>query len=151
MENFSGNLSRIGQSDKTEASLYGQGKVSPECLALNIVRIKDSFPKLGNGWYRQLEHFLDSENFTDQRLNDAVENLIKTSVYPEPTIANILGYDKKIKIFTWDELGKISCDYSPNARQAFWNQYSIIKIEDQTRYVLKEYVKYFSNNGKNEA
>lgn len=141
MENFSNNSLEITPEDKAEVSLYGDGKVSPECLALNIVRLKDSFPKLENGWYRQLQRFIEAERFTDKRFDDAVDNLIKTCVYPEPTIASLLGYDKKAKLYTWFELGNISKDYSPEARGIFWSQYVFIKHLD--RYVDKIYANYF--------
>jgi hypothetical protein len=59
-------LSEITPKDRAEVSLYGDGKVTPECLALNIVRLKDSFPKLENGWYRQLQRFLEAERFNAQ-------------------------------------------------------------------------------------
>ena len=134
---------KVTPENKAEISLYGEGKVSPECLALNIVRLKDSFPKLENGWYRQLQHFLETERFTDNRFNDAVENLIKTCVYPEPTIATVLGWDKKIKTYTWNELGEISKDYSPEARGIFWQQYAVVKFGEQDRYVLKEYQHFY--------
>lgn len=87
---------------------------------------------------------LNEERFTDQRFIDATNNLIKTCQYPEPTIANILGYDKKIKIYTWGELAKISSDYGPGARKRFWEQYGAVKITEQTRYVLKEFTHHFT-------
>ena len=143
MGNFSDSLLKLTPENR-EVSLYGEGKVSPECLALNIVKLKDAFPKLENGWYRQLQRFLETERFTDNRFNDAVENLIKTCLYPEPTIATVLGWDKKIKSYTWNELGEISKDYSPDARKKFWEQYVVVKIGDQNKYVLKEYQHFFT-------
>lgn len=82
---------------------------------------------------------LDEEKFTDKKLTDAVKNLIKTCQYPEPTIANILGYDKRIKAYTWDELAIISNNYSPGMRERFWQQYLIVNISEQKKYILKEY------------
>lgn len=95
---------------------------------------------------------LDEEKFTDKKLTDAVRNLIKTCQYPEPTIANILGYDKRIKIYTWHELAQMSNDYSPDQRRIFWENYTAIEYEERRadqafsypkRYVLKEYAKFF--------
>ncbi|NWF87918.1 MAG: hypothetical protein HXY50_00485 [Ignavibacteriaceae bacterium] len=129
---------------ESEISLYGHGKVSIKVLTECVIKLKKSFPKLPIGFYDVLEQLLDEEKFTDKRLIDATNNLIKTCQYPEPTIANILGYDKKIKIYTWDELAKISCDYGPEARKRFWDQYGAIKISEQSRYVLKEFMHHFT-------
>jgi hypothetical protein len=138
--NFSEQLSNAEQP-KNELSLYGEGRVSAECFALNIVKLKQAFPELPNGFYDLLETMLDEEKFTNQRLDDSVKNLIKTCVYPKPTIANILGYDKRAILYTWDELGKISSDYSPEARKRFWSQY--VLVQNLNRYVDKIYANYF--------
>ena len=109
------------QPENREISLYGQGKVTSKCLALNIVKLKQSFPKLPDGWYVVFEEMLDGEGFTDERLNDAVRNLIKTCIYPEPTIANIIGYDKKIKRYTHNDILETTKDYSVQQRGIFWD------------------------------
>jgi len=92
-----------GRQDR-EVSLYGEGNVSAETFTIGAARIKQAFPKLPIGWYKILETMIDEENFTDKRFADSVNNLIKTCPFPEPTIANILGYDKKVKIYTYNEV-----------------------------------------------
>ena len=89
--------------DKKEISLYGEGEVSSKVLANCFIDLQQAFPKLPVGWYNILEKLLDTEKFTDKRLMDATNNLIKTCIYPEPTIANILGYDKKMRLYTYEE------------------------------------------------
>ena len=65
---------------------------------------------------------IDIEEFTDQRLADATLNLIKTCPYPEPTIANILSYDKVQKLYTYEQLQWMSKDMSKESAKKFWSR-----------------------------
>jgi len=54
--------------------------------------------------------FMDMlEGFTDDRLRDAVRNVISTCVYPQPTIAQFISFDKRIKVYTYSQYCKL-CD-----------------------------------------
>jgi len=66
-----------------------------------------AFPALPKGFYDVMSEMIQDEGFTDERLNDAVKNVIKTCVYPTPTIANILSWDRRIKLYNYKEV----CDY----------------------------------------
>lgn len=135
--------------ESTEVSIYGKGKVSSKCFADNTILLKKTYPELEKGFYEILNKFLDEENFTDERFTHSVHHLIKTYDFPKPKPANILSYDKKIKILTWDDLAEATNDFSPDSRKRYWDNYSSIKIEGEIRYVLKENAKYFPNNGTN--
>lgn len=133
------NLPQLLQGDlsdsKKEISLYGEGQVSPEALAGCFVDLKKAFPKLSDGWYDLLEKFLDAEKFTDRRLMDATQNLIKNCVYPEPTIANILGFDKLSKLWTYEEALAFSNDFSTERRRIFWDG---LEIHDKEKKLWRE-------------
>lgn len=140
----------IDKKQRNELSVYQSGKVTPEILTMCIAEIKKAFPKLSLGWYDVLEQMLDDEGFSDQRLIDATKILIKTCQYPEPTIANIIGYDRMIKVYLYDELLTIAKDYSPNERGIFLRCFDTIdfygelrwaKKEDITRFNLKKWTK----------
>jgi len=47
---------------------------------------------------------IKEERFCDNRLTDAVKHLIKTCIYPTPTLANLLTYDRRYKLYTYSEL-----------------------------------------------
>lgn len=123
-----------------QLSVYGQGKVSSQTYAACIVDIKKSFPKLLGSWYDVLERMLDEEKFTDKRLIDATKSLIKNCQYPEPTLANIISYDKTIKVYLWEELLTITKDYSPESRREYLNNFIAIDFYGQQRYAKKEEV-----------
>ena len=126
-------LPDVSRENKQEISLYGEGKVSTKVLANCFIDLKKTFPKLPDGWYDILEKMLDEEKFTDKRFIDATKNLIKTCIYPEPTIANILGFDKKQKLYSYDDILEITKDYSAYQRGLFWDS-----LEKQGEFWIKK-------------
>lgn len=123
-----------------KVSIYGCGKVTPEAFGHGVALIKKAFPKLSASWYSVLETMIDEEGFTDDRFKDAVLNLIKTCPYPEPTIANILGFNKEVPVFTRHELQKIhGAAYYPGAKyDPIASEYECVEINGQKRFVCKE-------------
>lgn len=64
------------------------------------------------------------EGFTDERFRDAVHTVIKTCVYPTPTIAQFISFDKRIKTLNYDQFLKL-CD------EGLGNNYKPIKFKDR--------------------
>ena len=118
-------LRDASNENRTEVSVYGEGKVTSRCFAECIIKIKKAFPKLPKGWYDILQDMIDIDNFTDSRLIDATTNLISTCQYPEPTIANILGYDKKKKKYSYDEMLNVTKDFSPEQRLRYTRRFTL--------------------------
>lgn len=128
------------RDNSNEISVYQSGKVTPEVLADGIIMLKKAFPKLPLGWYDVLDTMLDEEKFNNIKFKHAVNNLIKTCPYPEPTIANIIGFDKKVKVYNYQELMKLHAEsYYPGAKEDPVEKYYYrIKINDGFRFVKKE-------------
>ena len=95
---------RLEKGTNKLVSIYGKGKVCGEAFAQGCKRIRAAFSKLPDGWYSVLDEMLDVEGFTDKRFKDAVFNLIKCCKYPEPTIAEIIGFDHSFKLYTYYEM-----------------------------------------------
>lgn len=129
---------QIGLDDNRQISVYEKGEVSAEAFAQGCQKIRSAFPDLPNEWYQILNEAIDEESFTDEKFRNAVWNLIKTCVYKKPTIADLLGYDKTIKIYTYNELWKLYGDqYHPNAkRDPIYEDYVRI-VEPVMGYVRK--------------
>ena len=67
-------------------------------------RLISAFPMLPAAFFDILMDRLKDNNFNDDRLKKAVDNLIDTCIYPTPTIANLVSYDKRIKLYTYSQL-----------------------------------------------
>jgi hypothetical protein len=88
-----------------------------------------AFPKLEKEWHDVFYEMVIEEGMSDERLIAAVNNAIKTIVYPEPTIANFLNYDKKIKLYTYDQKLKLINEVGANVANKL---YLSVKIEGMT-------------------
>lgn len=89
-----------------ELSIY-KGDLTKKGIAENMAFIKAAFPKLDKLYFSILKEMIKDDGFVDERLKDAVKHVIKTCVYPEPTIANFLSYDKNIKVYDYNQYLKL--------------------------------------------
>lgn len=71
-----------------------------------------AFPSLENHFTDLLTESLFRNNFTDDRFNDAVNYVIDNCRYPKPSIADFVGYDKKIKLLTHADMVNGSLDFN---------------------------------------
>jgi|WetSurMetagenome_2_1015567.scaffolds.fasta_scaffold00157_9 hypothetical protein len=106
-----------------EISLY-KGSLSLQNIVQCSVRVKKAFPDLPAEFFEIFQEMIKSEGFTDERLIDAVDNVIKTCVYPKPTIAQFISWDKKIKVHKYPEIIEMLND-DPNA----FDRYKRIELE----------------------
>ena len=97
--------------------------------------ITKAFPQLKDEFFEILNHRLRERKLTDQRLIDAVSHVIDTCVYPTPTVANFLSYDRCIELLTHANL----VDMLSDDRYVF-DRYEPVRIPgiDKPRYARKE-------------
>jgi hypothetical protein len=88
---------------ENEISLY-KGTLSTPCVIQNVAKIKNAFPSLHEGFYEVLSERLVEIGFNDSRLSDAVNHVIDNCVYPTPTIAQFISFDKKVKVFKYPDI-----------------------------------------------
>ena len=48
-----------------------------------------------------------ANQFSDQRMIDSIGYVIDNCLYPTPTIANLISYDRRVKLYTYQEV----CEY----------------------------------------
>lgn len=63
-----------------------------------------SFPTLPNEFYEILSDRIKANGFSDKRLQDSIDYVIDNCVYPTPTIAQFISFDKHIKLYTYDQI-----------------------------------------------
>jgi hypothetical protein len=87
-------------------NIYKGEPVSDECIKEQIRRLQIAFPQCTKEFYAALANrIIDlADEFTDQRLIDAVNHCIDTFKYPQPTAAEILAYNKKINLLTYEQI-----------------------------------------------
>ena len=125
-----------------EISLY-TGELTPKAVVNNIANIKKAFPGLPAGFYDVFTDRIKENGFCDERLRDAVSHVIDNCIYPQPTIAQFISYDKTLKFKTHDQMCK---DESwgtylpvkfPDRPKVIWVHANDIKLYKLNKYVVK--------------
>lgn len=115
----------------TQLSVYS-GELTPENMIMQSGRILNAFPSLSNKFIDILLRRAKEKGFSDKRLTDAVNNVIDTCQYPNPTLANFLSYDKSVKIIDYNQL----CGLVMH-QQVQWESYTRIKVNGSNYYIRK--------------
>jgi hypothetical protein len=115
MEPLRNSLQRSQQSilhqtgNEFALSVY-KGELTVKEVINQEKRLSSSFPNLPASFYDVLMDRLKENHFNDERLKAAVDNLIDTCIYPVPTIANVISFDKTVKVYTYNQI----CDFVMN-------------------------------------
>ena len=131
---------------KESISLYADDPAGVKDIIKAAAVIKKSFPSLPQGFYDVFGDRIRANNFTANRLKDAVTHVIDNCIYPTPTIANFISFDRTVKFKTHDEMCKEAMTYPqvwqqwlpvrfPNMPKTVW-----VFANDIEKYKLTEYV-----------
>lgn len=101
------------------------------------------FPKFNNSTFEVLKDRFKALGFTDERALDSVNNVIDTYEGWDklPNIANFIQFDKKVRLYEYDELLKETNDFSAEAREKHFDKFVFVK--SLKKFVKKDYEKYF--------
>ena len=119
------NLSQELREQISEISIYS-GALNTQCIIECVAKIKKAFPALPIDFYEVFRERIRNTNFSDKRLVDAVNFVIDNCIYPTPTIANFISFDKKYKIYTYEKMLKKLDDYGNDSK--FWDSYKSVLL-----------------------
>ncbi len=71
---------------------------------MQIQRLREVFKHNDDDFYKLLSSRVVVNNFTDKKLKDAVSNAIDTFPYKELNVADIINFDKKLKLYNYEEM-----------------------------------------------
>lgn len=97
-------LTRKG--DHLEMSVYS-GELTKKSVAESFFKLKNAFPNLSKVFFDVFSDRVKEHKFNNDRLKNAVNHVIDNCIYPQPTIAQIISYDKLVKIYTWHDISKM--------------------------------------------
>ena len=66
-----------------------------------------AFPKMGDPFFNLLAERVRANKFTTKRLNDAINHLIDNFNYQELNIADIIKFDKRAKLYSYNDVCKM--------------------------------------------
>ena len=118
--------------NRSEISIYS-GPVANEIeIKLEVKKLMAAFPEVSSDFLIVLVERMIDKNFTKERVKEAINHVIDTNPYKRPSIADIISFDRKIKVYTYSEISaKCYPGYS-----AFDN-FEKIEIEGIKRYIEK--------------
>lgn len=85
-------------------SLYRDAEASPADVAVAMGRLREAFPKMGNGFFNLLAERVMAGGFTASRLRDAVDHVLDTFRYKELNIADVVGFDRRARLYGYNEV-----------------------------------------------
>ena len=128
----SGQIIRERREDSV--SIY-KGELTTKNIINRTKDIKAAFPQLPPEFFDILAKRVKANKFSDARLNDAVGNLIDTCRYPLPTIADVISFDKRVKLYTYSELtAKVNQGYSMKDFKKLDDKKLWVSISDAENY-----------------
>lgn len=88
-------------------------------------RLKAAFPKMaGNAdFFNLLSERVVANGFSNDRLRDAVNQILDNFQYKELVISDIIKYDRKVKLYTYSEVVSMVTKGS-----AVWSDFEIKEI-----------------------
>jgi hypothetical protein len=108
-------------------------------IADATAEIVKAFPGWSNEQTDILKDRFAENNFTDERMLDSVNHVIDTFVYGSiPNIAHFIQFDKKVQIYSWNELEKLHNDGNANK-----SDYGMILVSGKVRYCKNEEIDRF--------
>lgn len=84
--------------------MYQGPSASPSEIAIAMSRLKAAFSKMDNSFFNLLTERVISNNFSAERLKDAINQILDHYKYKELSIADIIQYDKKVKLYSHSEV-----------------------------------------------
>ena len=116
----------------SEVSLYqSQLPATVDYVKNECQRLQQCFPQITPGFIVILVQRIAEKKMSNQHITDAINNLIDTYKYPIPTIADIISFDKKVKIYTHPEIiNMIPKGYD-------FSMFEKIEFNGKVRWVLK--------------
>ena len=113
-------------------SRYTGAVAQPDEIKSEVIKLSNAFTDIDNGYLIVLVDRLIDNGFTVQRVKDAINHAIDTIHYRRPSIAEIISFDKKAKVYTYDE---VMAKCQPG--QSFFDKVERVEIAGKIRFIEK--------------
>ena len=100
-------------------------------IANECSRIQAAFPQLPPTFFLILTQRIVEKKIPIRQITDAVNNLIDNFRYPTPTVADVIGFDKKVKVYTHPEVVAM-------LNKGFeFSDFEKISLNEKVRWIMK--------------
>ena len=94
----------VQHTECDELSLYTDTPATPDQIKQELKKLVSAFPDIDNQYVIVLIDRMVANRFTRNRVFDAINNIIDNCHYKRPMIAEIVGFDKKVRLYTYSEM-----------------------------------------------
>ena len=125
-------MQSMTQRGCSEMSVYTGEIATKDQVFSQAQKLIAAFPEITGDFIVLLTDRLTDNGFTPQRVKDAFNHVIDTNPYKRPSIADIISFDRKVKLFTYSEIeAKCSPGYSA------FEKYERVHIDGKVRFIEK--------------
>lgn len=93
----------ISRDEENYLSPYADRAASPNEVAVCLTKLKCVFPRNEDGFFNVLAERIIANRMSARRLSDAVNHLIDSGRYGELRVSDIVGFDRRIKLYSHQE------------------------------------------------
>lgn len=113
-------------------SLYNDQPADEAAWAVQALRLTSVFPESGSNtaFMLELSRAVARKKMTAKQLEDAVDHLVDNCRYPRFSIADIVSYDRKVRLYSHAECCEM-CSHGVS-----WD-FDTVKVEGKTFWVKK--------------
>ena len=90
-----------------EISVYTDNYIDGTALKKELSRLQAAFPEITDDFIIILTERVLKNKFTEKRLHDAINNVIDNFKYKTPNIAEIISFDKRVKLYSYTDILEI--------------------------------------------
>ncbi len=98
---------RRGENGEMSISLYADGLATREEIAFGTAKLRAAFPKMESGFWSVLVERIVANNFSRDRMRQAIEYVLDNFQYKELNVADVIRFDKRIRLYTWNEVYRL--------------------------------------------
>ena len=88
-------------------STYADNIATDKQIGLAMKMLETTFSANKAEFWPILASRIKANNFTSKRLDDAVSFLLDNKIYPSLTVADVIKFDKEVKLFKYNEMIEI--------------------------------------------
>lgn len=88
---------------------------------------------MGDEFFKLLYKRIGANEFTAQRLEDAVEHVIDNFRYKELNVADVVSFDRRVRLYSYDEV----CDICANGRAVMSEDFEKVRIGEKLYWAKK--------------
>lgn len=90
-----------------ELSLYEHGEITADVAIVAIKKLTGNFSQTNAVVFDCFLELAREQGWSNKRLNDAVNNALCTIRYPSLTVADLMSYDRRRKIYTNAQMNEL--------------------------------------------